>query len=114
MHTYGMCQQINGHMPLTSDGINQAPFRHINTVTFNSQYKPQTKCTYYHSVIQLISGRFFIMDTTDYWLFARKYSIWNAAVTALKFRQQTLIYKCSTMLLNGFTQPSSAVSLPSI
>ena len=25
------------------------------------------------------------MDTTDYWLFAWEYSIWNAAVTALQF-----------------------------
>ena len=25
------------------------------------------------------------MDTTDYWLFAQEYSIWNAAVTALQF-----------------------------
>ena len=25
------------------------------------------------------------MDATDYWPFAREYSIWNAAVAALKF-----------------------------
>ena len=25
------------------------------------------------------------MDATDYWLFAREYSIWNAAVSALQF-----------------------------
>ena len=25
------------------------------------------------------------MDATHYWLFAREYSMWNAAVTALKF-----------------------------
>ena len=25
------------------------------------------------------------MDATHYWLFAREYSIWNAAVTALQF-----------------------------
>ena len=25
------------------------------------------------------------MDATDYWLFAREYSIWNAAVAALQF-----------------------------
>ena len=31
------------------------------------------------------SRRFFIIDTTHYWPFAREYSIWNAAVTALQF-----------------------------
>ena len=36
-------------------------------------------------MIQLTSGRFFIMDTTHYWPFAREYSIWNAAVEALQF-----------------------------
>ena len=25
------------------------------------------------------------MDATDYWLFAREYSIWNAVVVALQF-----------------------------
>ena len=25
------------------------------------------------------------MDATDYWLFAQKYHIWNAAVTAIQF-----------------------------
>ena len=39
-------------------------------------------------MIQLIlhtSRRFFIIDTTNYWSFARQYSIWNAAVAALQF-----------------------------
>ena len=27
----------------------------------------------------------FIMDATHYWPFAREYSIWNTAVTALQF-----------------------------
>ena len=84
-HAYGTCQQINGDMPLTSDWINQALFGHINTVNFNSKYKPCTTCTQHHSVIQLNSGSLFIMDTTDYWLFASKYSIWKAAVAALQF-----------------------------
>ena len=39
----------------------------------------------HHYMIKLTSRRFFIMDTTDYWLFAHKYSIWNAAVTAQQF-----------------------------
>ena len=72
-------------MPLTCDWVNQASFGHIHTVTFNSQYKPQMKCAQYHSVIQLISGRFFIMDATDYWPFAREYSKWNAELAALQF-----------------------------
>ena len=39
----------------------------------------------HHYMIELTSRRFFIMDTTDYWLFAWEYSIWNAAVAALQF-----------------------------
>ena len=31
------------------------------------------------------------MDAADYWLFAREYSIWNAAVAALQFRMADLI-----------------------
>ena len=27
----------------------------------------------------------YIMDATHYWSFAREYSVWNAAVTALQF-----------------------------
>ena len=38
-----------------------------------------------HSIIQLTSGRFFTMDATDYWPYAREYSIWNTAVPALQF-----------------------------
>ena len=76
---------IKGHAPLTSDWINQASFGHINTVTFSSQYKPWMKCTWHHSVIELTSRRFFIMDATDYWPFAREYSIWNTAVAAFEW-----------------------------
>ena len=31
------------------------------------------------------------MDATDYWPFAREYSIWNAAVAALQFWMEDLI-----------------------
>ena len=31
------------------------------------------------------SGRFFIINTTHYWPFAREYSIWNPAVADLQF-----------------------------
>ena len=41
-------------------------------------------------MIELTSRRFFIMDATDYWLFAQEYSIWNAAVTALQFWTENL------------------------
>ena len=43
------------------------------------------KCSWHQSVIELTSRRFFIMDATDYWPFARRYSIWNATVTTLQF-----------------------------
>ena len=39
----------------------------------------------HHYMIELTSRRFFIMDTTDYWPFAHKYSKWNATVAALQF-----------------------------
>ena len=35
--------------------------------------------------LNLPQEEIFIMDTTNYWLFAREYSIWNLAVTALEF-----------------------------
>ena len=38
-----------------------------------------------HYMIEVTSRRFFIMDATDYWLFAQEYSIWNAAVATLQF-----------------------------
>ena len=36
-------------------------------------------------MIQLTLGKFFIVDATHYWPFAREYFIWNVAVTALQF-----------------------------
>ena len=39
----------------------------------------------HHYMIELTSSRPFIMDATVYWLFAHKYSIWNASVAALQF-----------------------------
>ena len=39
----------------------------------------------HHYMIKLTSGRFFIMDSNDYWSFAHKFSIWNASVAALQF-----------------------------
>ena len=38
-----------------------------------------------HYMIELTSRRFFLMDATDYWLFAHEYTIWNASVAALQF-----------------------------
>ena len=39
----------------------------------------------HHYMIELTSRRIFIIDFTDYWLFAHEFSIWNAAVVALQF-----------------------------
>ena len=36
-------------------------------------------------MIELTSKRFFTMDSTENWLFAQEYPIWNVAVTALQF-----------------------------
>ena len=44
----------------------------------------------HHYMIELTSGRFFIMDATDYWPFACGFSIWNASVAALQFWTEDL------------------------
>ena len=110
-----MHQQIKGHAPFTLDWINlyiiwikgtctalaldwinQTSFGHINTVTFTSQYKAQMKkCSCIITWLNCTSGRFFIMDTTVYWLFAWEYSIWNAS-------------SCSTTVLDGRSQSSDS------
>ena len=54
------------------------------------------------------------MDATDYWPFAREYSIWNAAVAALHFWMADLNPQMLSNAINEFTQPSSAAILPSI
>ena len=79
--------QLDQETCTTCFGLDQSGiiWAHNDTVTFNSQYKPQMNCTQHHSVMKLTSRRFFIMDATDYSPFARVYSIWNAAVAALQF-----------------------------
>ena len=68
----------------------QTPFGHINTVAVNSQYKPQINKLVHHYMIDLMSGRFFIINATEYWLFAHKFSTWNASITALQFWTEEL------------------------
>ena len=43
------------------------------------------KMIMYHYMIELTSTGFLIIDTTDYWLFAQEYSVWNTVVTTLQF-----------------------------
>ena len=38
----------------------------------------------HHYMIELMSGIFFIMDATKYWLVACKFSIWNTSLAALQ------------------------------
>ena len=54
------------------------------------------------------------MDATDYWPFAREYSILNAAVAALQFWLADLDPPMLSNAIECITQPSSAVILPSI
>ena len=51
------------------------------------------------------------MDTTHYWLFAREYSIWNAAVTALQFWMADLNLQTLSNAIERITQPSSVAHL---
>ena len=44
----------------------------------------------HHYMIELTSGRFLIMDATEYLSFACKFSIWNASVAALQFWTEDL------------------------
>ena len=44
----------------------------------------------HHYMIELTSGRFFIMNATEYWPFAHEFSIWNASVAALQFGTEEL------------------------
>ena len=53
------------------------------------------------------------MDTTDYWPFAREYSIWNAAVAALQFWMADLDPQMLTNTIEWVYIASSAVILPS-
>ena len=52
------------------------------------------------------------MDSTDYWLFACKFCIWNAWVAALQFWTEDLDHRHSAVLLRGCTQPSSTWLCP--
>ena len=61
---------------------------HLDTLTLlvsNSQYKPEILKLMHNYMIVLMSGRFFIMNATEYWLFSHQFSIWNAAAAALQF-----------------------------
>ena len=81
------------HFLLYNSLIHQAPFGQIHADTFRYQYKPRKLWTKHHSVIQLTlhtSPKFYIMDATHHWLFAKEYSIWNATATALQFLTEDL------------------------
>ena len=44
----------------------------------------------HHCMIKLTSRRFFIINSTDYWLFAHKFCTWNASIAALQFWTEDL------------------------
>ena len=51
------------------------------------------------------------MDNADYWLMAREYSIWNAAIVHYSFGQKTSIQSPWVELQNVFT-PHFSIHLP--
>ena len=63
---------------------------YINNVTVNSQYKPQINKLMHHYMIELMSGRFFVMDATEHCPFAHEFSIWNVSVAVLQFWTEEL------------------------
>ena len=81
---------IKEHVPSALDWEHIKHFEHINTVTVNSQYKPQINKLMYHYMIAITSGRFFIMNASEYLLIAHEFSIWNASVAVLKFWTEEL------------------------
>ena len=60
----------------------QGPFQPFHNDTFGYCYIWLYKLFPQHHLIQQL---YYIMDATDYWLFARKYSIWNVTVATLQF-----------------------------
>ena len=70
----------------TTVWIYEAPFRPLHADTFGYQYKPSKNMdlTSFNNSTYL-EHQDYIMDAICYWLFAREYSIWNAAVIALQF-----------------------------
>ena len=58
------------------------PIQPFHNDTFEYYYILQNKLSIQHHLILLLH---IIMNATDYWAMARKYSIWNAAVAALQF-----------------------------
>ena len=62
--------------------LDQDPFQPFHNDTFGYHYIWLYKLLPKHHLIQHLD---YIMDATDYWLFAREYSIWNAAVATLQF-----------------------------
>ena len=54
------------------------------------------------------------MDTTDYWPFAREYSIWNAAVASLQFWMADLNPPKLSNAIERVYTAFSAVILPAI
>ena len=60
----------------------QYPFQPFHNDTFRYCYIWLHKLLPQHHLIQYLD---YIMNVTDYWPFAREYSIWNAAVAILQF-----------------------------
>ena len=58
------------------------PFQPFHNDTFGYYYIRQHTLLLQHHLTLLLH---IIMNMTDYWPMAREYSIWNAAVAALKF-----------------------------
>ena len=58
------------------------PFQPFHNDIFRYCYIMLYKLLPQHHLIQHLD---YIMNATDYWLFMREYSIWNAAVAALWF-----------------------------
>ena len=72
-------QRISTLIPVLD---HQDPFQPFHNDTFRYYYIWLYKLLPQHYLIQHLD---YIMNTTDYWPFAREYSIWNAAVAALQF-----------------------------
>ena len=81
-YTYGMHLHIKGHMPIWPYWTITTHFSLFTMILSDTTIYGSTDSQYSIILILLLH---IIMNVTDYWPMARKYSVWNAAVATLQF-----------------------------
>ena len=86
----GMYPQIKEHVPLSSVHWYRYIKYHFNLfmpILSDTNIKPENmnSASVSDNIYLMCIIKFYTMETMQYWPFARKYSIWNAAVSILQF-----------------------------